>query len=344
MSLLGGLWIAGASGAVVPDGSALVAKQQPSSPESRGLLAPASAARIDAPLASAQDTNQNWWLTKGLRVVTYEFLERSHRSNDPSADEILATLERLGGCDLTLLKGFHYWQGRLDESSWGYPRFRAAAERLFPKLHARGIKTGVFGFTDRQRSYDGGPDHDRIMEVWKGYAGLGADILFVDEETGQGGVDIPGSCLAHCDELRTTFKLPVGLFLYGPASQAGQVRAIARHVDVVGEMGYSLFLQARGDYSLEEVTRSWLPAAKGTKNHAVAYWTGAMVMLEPGRQPGSAYWRYFQNYFQRARDSGADGLFFHSICRFASLPEDAQAEVAAAVRRSFGRLDNRRFP
>jgi hypothetical protein len=50
------------------------------------------------------------------------------------------------------------------------------------------------------------------------------------------GLELPASCLAHCDELRATFKLPVGLFLYGPASKAGQVRAIAQHVDVIGEM------------------------------------------------------------------------------------------------------------
>jgi len=102
----------------------------------------------------------------------------------------------------------------------------------------RGMMTGCIWC--RHRAYGDGPDHRRIMEVWQEYVRLGADILFVDEESGRGGLDVPASCLGYCDELRTTFKLPVGLFLYGPASQAGQVRAIAPHVDVIGEMGYNL--------------------------------------------------------------------------------------------------------
>ena len=84
------------------------------------------------------------------------------------------------------------------------------------------------------------------MDAWKKYVSFGADILFVDEESGSGGLDIPASCLGHCDELRESFKLPVGLFLYGPASKVGQVRAIAQHVDVIAEMGYTLFLEASG--------------------------------------------------------------------------------------------------
>ena len=307
------------------------------------------ARQINFAKANAPKTNQSWWLAKGIRVVTYEFLERSRRTNDLSADEILATLDRFGGCDLVLLKGFHYWQGRFDESSWGYPRFHRPAERLMPKLHARGIKTGVFGFTDRQRSYRNGPDHGRVMEAWQEYVRLGADILFVDEESGSGGLDIPASCLAHCDELRETFKLPVGLFLYGPASKAGQVRGIAQHVDVIGEMGYTLFLQANGDYGLEEVTRQWSQAVKANKASRVAFWTGAMVMVEPDRQPGSVFWRerfgertlagYFEDYFRRARTSGADGIFFHSLCRFTGLPEAGQAEIVAAMKRVFGATD-----
>jgi uncharacterized protein YfiM (DUF2279 family) len=301
--------------------------------------------------ANEQNTNQSWWLAKDLRVVTYEFLERSHRTNDLTADEILESLDRFGGCDLVLLKGFHYWQGRFDDSPRGYPRFRGLAERLVPKLHARGIKTGIFGFTDHHRSYGDGPDHGRIMEVWKEYVRLGADILFVDEESGRGGLDVPPSCLGHCDELRTTFKLPVGLFLYGPASQAGQVREIAPHVDVIGEMGYNLFLEARGDYGLEEVTRQWSHALKGATNHPVAYWTGAMVMLEPSQQPGSPFWRerfgertlarYFEDYLREAQNSGADGVFFHSLCRLSSLAPETQAEVAAAMKRVFGQMDKR---
>jgi hypothetical protein len=297
----------------------------------------------------AENTNRNWWLAQGLRIVTYEFLERSHRASDLTPDEILESLDRFGGCDLVLLKGFHYWQGQFDDSSWGHPRFRSLADRLVPRLHARGIKAGIFGFTDRQRSYGGGPDHGRIMEVWQEYVRLGADILFVDEESGSSGLDIPVSCLSHCDELRTTFKLPVGLFLYGPASQAGRVRAIAPHVDVVGEMGYSLFLEAQGDYALQEVTRQWSQALQGTTSRPVAYWTGAMVMLELGQQPGSPSWRerfgertlarYFEDYLKRARDFGADGVFFHSLCRFSGLAADTQAEVAAAMKRVFGQMD-----
>jgi hypothetical protein len=145
--------------------------------------------------------------------------------------------------------------------------------------------------------------------------------------------------------LRKNFKLPVGLFLYGPASKAGQVRAIPQHVDVIGEMGYSLFLQASGDYGLKEVTGQWSGAIKGDKILRVAFWTGAMVPLEPGRQPGSVFWRerfgertlagYFEDYFHRARASGADGIFFHSLCRFTSLPEKSQAEITAAMKRVF---------
>jgi len=298
---------------------------------------------------NVRNTSRSWWLAKDLRVVTYEFLERSHRTNDLTIDEILASLDLFGGCDLVLLKGFHYWQGRFDNSSWGNPRFRGMAESLIPELHARGIKAGVFGFTDRRRSYGDGPDHGRIMEVWKEYIRLGADILFVDEESGSGGLDVPASCLNHCDELRTTFKLPVGLFLYGPASKAGQVGEIARHVDVIGEMGYNLFLEARGDYGLEEVTRQWSQALKGAADRPVAYWTGAMVTIDPDQQPGSPFWRqrfgertlagYFEDYLQRARDCGADGVFFHSLCRFSGLATQTQAEVAAAMRRVFAQMD-----
>ncbi len=295
--------------------------------------------------ASARQTEQRWWLANGLRIVTYEFLERSRRTNDLSADEILATLDRFGGCDLVLLKGFHYWNGQFDNSSWGYPRFHEMAGRLIPKLHARGIRAGIFGFTERQRSYAGGADHGRVMDAWREYVTLGVDVLFVDEESGSGGLDIPASCLGHCDELRKTFKLPVGLFLYGPASKAGQVRAIGQHVDVIAEMGYTLFLEASGDYALEEVTRQWSEAVKADKASKVAYWTGAMVMLENNRQPGGAFWRerfgertlasYFEDYFRRARASGADGVFFHSICRFGSLPAETQENIAVAVKRVF---------
>ncbi len=290
------------------------------------------------------DAKPKWWLAANLRVVTYEFLERGHRQSDLSVDEILASIDRFGGCDLVLFKGFHYWQGRFDDSSWGYPRFKELASLLIPKLHARAIRAGMFGFTDRRRSYRDGPDHQRIMEIWKDYVRLGADILFVDEESGSGGLDIPAFCLGHCDELRSSFGLPVGLFLYGPASKAGKVREFARHVDVIGEMGYNFFLEARGDYGLEEVTRKWSDASKSITNHAVAYWTGAMVP-SPNQGPGTAFWRerfggrtlagYFEAYFGKARASGADGVFFHSLCRLSGLPTTTQVEVSAAVKRQF---------
>lgn len=309
-----------------------------------GLVRAGDSPRLDVDQA-------DWWLAKNLRVVTYEFLERRHRSTDLSCQELLALVDRLGGCDVVLLKGFHYWRGRFDDSSWGYPRFRALAESLIPKLRARGIKAGVFGFTDRHRSYHDGPDHQRVLGVWKEYVRLGAELLFVDEESGHGGLDIPASCLAHCAELKKTFGLPVGLFLYGPASASNRVAEMARHVDVIGEMGYNLFLEARGDYGLQEVTRHWSKAAKTNPKHPVAYWTGALVVEQPGQGPGSVFWRqrfgdrtlaaYFEAYYRTALEAGADGVFFHSLCRWAGLPADVQAQVAEAVRRQFNARSRR---
>ncbi len=111
-------------------------------------------------------------------------------------------------------------------------------------------------------------------------------------------------------------------------------------------MGYTLFLQATGDYALEQVTRQWSRAVKADTSLKVAYWTGAMVMLNPGRQPGSEFWRarfgertlgdYFEDYFRQAQTAGADGIFFHSICRLTGLPEERQAEIAAAMKHVFG--------
>jgi hypothetical protein len=233
-------------------------------------------------------------------------------------------------------------------------RFRGLAERLIPKLYARGIKTGIFGFTDPRctSGYGDGPDHRRIMEVWQEYVRLGADILFVDEESGCGGLDVPASCLAHCDELRATFKLPVGLFLYGPASQAGQVRAIAPHVDVIGEMGYNLFLEARGHYGLKEVTRQWSNVPKGATDQPVAYWTGAMVMLEPNQQPGSPFWRerfgertlaqYFKDYLCEARNSDADpdGPLGQPLSFVQPGPGNASGGRGPDVHRGSGRWTN----
>lgn len=294
---------------------------------------------------------RSWWLARNLRVVTYEFLERGHRESDLSADEILASLDRFGDYDLVLIKGFHYWKGQLDDSSWGYPRFRHLAETLIPKLHARGIKAGIFGFTDRRRSYEDGPDHRRIMEIWKEYVRSGADILFVDEESGSGGLDVPASCLGHCDELRTAFALPVSLFLYGSASQASQVRGIARHVDVVGEMGYNLFLEARGDFGLEDVTREWTHALKSLPNHPVAYWTGTIVVTGQSQGPGTPFWRnrfgertlagYFESYPRKALASGANGVFFHSLCRLDGLHPKTRDEVTVVMKQLFKEMGGR---
>jgi hypothetical protein len=278
-----------------------------------------------------------WWLRTNLRVATYEFLERGQLGRDLSVDEIMSWIERMGGCDLLLMKGFHYWQGKFDDSSWGYPRFRDKIAALTPRLHRAGMKAGVFGFTDRKKSYSGQPDHERIMAVWKGYADMGIDILFVDEESGEGGLSIPAACLEHCDQLRAKYELPVGIFLYGRASEAGRVREIAAHADVVGEMGYNLFLEARGDYGLAEVTRAWSSAVKSARKQGAAYWTGAMVPEEREKGPGTPFWRerfggrglggYFSDYAKAAIQNGATGVYFHSICRLAKLPPREQDEV-----------------
>jgi len=71
-----------------------------------------------------------------------------------------------------------------------------------------------------------------------------------------------------------------------------------------------------------------------------------MVMLEPDQQPGSPFWRkrfgertmasYFEDYFRRARASGADGVFFHSICRFHCLSGKTQERISLSMRRVFG--------
>ena len=72
-------------------------------------------------------------------------------------------------------------------------------------------------------------------------------------------------------------------------------------------------------------------------------------MQESSQQPGSPFWRerygqrtmaqYFEDYFQRTRNCGADGVFFHSLCRLEALPVEMQAEIATALRRVFGQLD-----
>ena len=74
-----------------------------------------------------------------------------------------------------------------------------------------------------------------------------------------------------------------------------------------------------------------------------------MGPLDPDRQPGSVFWRdrfgertlagYFEDYFHRTQTSGADGIFFYSLCRFTSLPAKSQAQTTAAMKRVFGATD-----
>jgi len=278
--------------------------------------------------AADLQADRPWWLRENLRVVTYEFLERdSKRTVDLTADEILDAVRKLGGCDVFLVKGFHYFRERFDDSSWGYPRFKTKVRELVPRLREQRIKAGIFGFTDRKRSYRGQPDADLILATWKGYVDDGVDLLFVDEESGAGGLDIPEACLEHCDELKKRFKLPVGIFLYGSAAEADRVGAIARRVDVIGEMSYNLYLEAPGNYSLKEVTRKWSEAARTGSEGRCAYWTGAMIPEKPTEGPGTPFWRerygdrgladYFRDYFSAARGGGARGVYFHSLCRLA---------------------------
>jgi hypothetical protein len=90
---------------------------------------------------------------------------------------------------------------------------------------------------------------------------------------------------------------------------------------------------------------------KDATDRPVAYWTGAMVMQESSQRPGSLFWRerfgqrtlaqYFDDYLLRARDCGADGVFFHSICRFSGLAPETQAEVAAAIRHRFSKASQK---
>ena len=171
----------------------------------------------------------------------------------------------------------------------------------------------------------------------------GVNILFVDEESGRSGLDIPAACLDHCDQLRATFKLPVGIFLYGRASEAGQVGKIAAHADVVGEMGYNLFLEARGDYGLAEVTRAWSAAVKTAQKQGAAYWTGTMLPAEK-QGPGTPFWHKrfgargscFSDYTQAAFPNGATGVYYHSICRLAKLPPREQTDAISGITHAKG--------
>jgi hypothetical protein len=293
--------------------------------------------------ASAEEAQ--WWLKPGLKVATYEFLERTENRPDLTSRQIVAHLDRLGRCDLLLVKGFQYWEGRFDDGEWGYPRFRKAFGELAGLLHRKKMKIGVFGFTDHARSYKGGPDEELILNVWKGYAETGADILMVDEETGKNGLDIRDLGLEHLDVTRSATGLPVGVFVYGPASEAYKLREIARHADVVAEMGYELFLDRKGDYSLSAVTRAFSAAVRKGAEGRCAYWTGAMVPEREEKGPGGKHWierygkrdlrAYFRDYLRAARKAGASGTWVHSICRLSRIPAGARVRAMTGVWEGF---------
>ena len=66
---------------------------------------------------------------------------------------------------------------------------------------------------------------------------------------------------------------------------------------------------------------------------------------------GTFFWRerfgqrtlasYFESYLGQALASGADGVFFHSICRLSGLPSKAQEETTALVKRRFQEMNVR---
>lgn len=289
---------------------------------------------------------EKWWERPNQRVVTYEFLERRTRDTDLSVDEIMSTIQQLGGADVLLIKAFHYYEGVFDESSWGLPRFQAKIAEIVPAAHGRTIKVGLFGFVDRTKTYAGQEDYDRVMGVWSDYAAMGVDALFIDEESGTSGTDIPAECLAYCDDLKSRFGLPVGIFLYGGASEADRVRDIAAHVDIVGEMGYNLYLDQAGDYNLATLTDAWVAAAREAQPE-MAYWTGTGIFDE-SQFPGTPFWedrygsrtisQYFFDYSNTGIQSGATGVFFHSICRLEWWTPDVRQQVIDGVHRIFTQL------
>ena len=294
------------------------------------------------------------WVRRPLRVVTYEFLERAKGGTEQTPAEIVGFLDRVGGADVLLCKGFQYYRGVFDDSSGGYPRYRAKIAKILPLAHRRGVKVGVFGFTHREKTYRGQQDHAKVLGVWGRYVREGIDLLFVDEESGQGGLDIPDKCLAYCGELRRRFRRPVGLFVYGGASRGvGLVRKAAGHVDVLAEMSYSAYLDKPGDYNLARITKLWSRTARGVRPE-IAYWTGAGIFGAkhlPGL-PGSATWRdrygdrdesqYLHDYLKTAIDHGATGVFFHSICRTTWWSQARRKKVIDGVKRAFAEVTSRR--
>lgn len=303
-----------------------------------------------AAAAEGRSGDKGWWSTEGLRIVTYEFLEGMRGGSELSAEKILEEIRRIGGADVLLIKGFQYYGGRFDESSGGLPRFKAKVGQLIPLARKEDIKVGIFGFTDRKRCYKGQPDYEKVLGAWKDYSDMGADLFLVDEESGKDGLDIPEACMEYCDELRARFKRPVGIFIYGEASRgAPLVKRLAGHVDVIGEMSYSLFLDRPGDYGLAKVTADFSTAAKSI-NPGIAYWTGAGIFGEkeyPGL-PGTALWRdrygdrdeaaYFRDYMKAALENGATGVYHHSLCRTTWWAEDRRKRIAHGIGEVFREL------
>lgn len=102
---------------------------------------------------------------------------------------------------------------------------------------------------------------------------------------------------------------------------------------------------------MEDVTRQWTDALKSLPNHPVAYWTGMMVVAGQSRGPGTAFWRarfgertlagYFESYPRQALASGANGVFFHSLCRLDGLPPKTRDEVTAVLKQLFQEMGGR---
>jgi hypothetical protein len=137
----------------------------------------------------------------------------------------------------------------------------------------------------------------------------------------------------------------------GPPRRRAKCAGSRGNLDVVGEMGYNLFLEAHGDFVLEDVTREWTGALKSLPNHLVAYWTGTMVVAGRSQGPGTPYWRerfgertragYFENYPRKALASGANGVFFHSLCRLDGLPPKTRGEVTTVMKQLFKEMGGR---
>ena len=225
-------------------------------------------------------------------------------------------IQRLGGCDLLLIKGFHYWQGDFDDSSWGYPRFRDKIAALTPRLHRRASRPGLRvhparKISRRARTTSGSWASGKSM--W-----TRASTPVRDEESGRSGLDIPTACLDHCDQLRATFKSPVGIFLYGRASRRAMsakspyTRTWSAKWAITCSGSPRRLRPRRGDQGL-------VRRGQEAKKEGAAYWTGAMLPAEK-QGPGTPFWRerfgrrglgdYFRDYTQAALHNGPRGCIF----------------------------------